>query len=135
LLGGSDLISTYASKATHDYASIVTKLTDYIAKKFPSLDIKFEYVWPGLMGISKDISPIAGRDKDKPYLFYVAAAAGLPIAAALGRYSAENLVDGNNEFDVYFSPYRKFSVSGIAQSILGKKLSFAISNVIKKNIP
>ncbi len=135
LLGGGDLISTYASKATHDHTSIVKKLTAYFSKKFPELDITFEHVWPGLMGISKDIAPVAGRDKDKPYLFYVAASAGLPIAAALGRYSAENLIDGNNDFDDYFSPYRKFPVSGIMQSVLGTQLSFALSNVIKKNVP
>jgi len=135
LLGGGDLISTYASKPTHDYAPIVKKLTNYMLKNFPSMDVKFEYVWPGLMGISKDIGPIAGPDKDKPYMYYIAAATGLPIAAALGRYSADSLIDGNKEFDDYFSPYRKFPISGIAQSILGKKLSFAFSNLIKTNVP
>lgn len=135
LLGGGDIASTYASKATHDYPVIVTKLTDYFAQKFPTMNITFEQVWPGLMGISKDIAPVAGRDKDTSYLFYIAAAAGLPIAAALGRYSAENLIDGKTELDDYFSPYRKFPVSGVAQSILGTKLSFIISNLIKKNVP
>ena len=135
LVGGSDFASTYAAKAKHDYDPIVEKLTKYIAKKFPTIDITFEYTWSGLIGISKDIAPLAGRDKDKPYLFYVTASTGLPIAAALGRYSAESLIDGNNELDDCFSPYRKFPVSGIAQSILGDKLSFLISNVIKTNVP
>jgi len=134
LLGGGDLLSTYASQETHHYASIIKKLTSYINHKFPKLDIQFEQIWPGLIGISKDIIPFAGRDKDKPYLYYVSAAAGLPIAAALGRYSAESLIDGATEFDVYFSPYRTFFISGVKQSILGKKASFAISNFINKNI-
>lgn len=135
LVGGSDFSSTYADKPRHDYDPIVQKLTHYIAQKFPELTIEFEQVWPGMIGISKDISPIAGVDKDKPYLFYVAACAGLPIAAALGRYSAEHLIDGSNELVDYFSPYRKFPISGVMQSILGKKLSFLISHLIKKNIP
>ena len=135
LVGGSDLISTYASQESHNYTPIVKKLTNYCAEKFPNLNIQFEQVWPGLMGISKDIAPLAGRDKDKPYLYYISAVAGLPIAAALGRYSAENLVDGSTELDAFFSPYRKFPVSGIVQSVIGKKASFVISNLIKKNVP
>ena len=135
LVGGGDFMSTYASKETHHYASIVKKLTNYISGKFPKLDLQFEQVWPGLIGISKDIAPLAGRDKDKPYLFYISAAAGLPIAAALGRYSAENLIDGNSELDSYFSPYRNFPVQGLVQSIVGTKASFIISNLIKKNVP
>ena len=135
LLGGGDFASSYAKQSDHDYQPIVTKLVSYFNKKFPAVDINFEFRWSGLMGISKDIGPIAGVDKDKPYLFYVTAACGLPIAASLGRYSAENLIDGNHELDDYFSPYRKFPISGIAQSILGNKLSFVFSNLIKKNIP
>lgn len=135
LLGGSDFASTYAPKPTHDYEAIVHQLTEYILKKFPTIDITFEYMWPGLIGISKDVGPIAGVDKDKPYLFYVTAASGLPIAASLGRYSAEKLLDGQKEFDDYFSPYRKFPISGIAQTILGDKFTFILSNLIKKNVP
>lgn len=135
LVGGSDLISTYASQESHNYASIVEQLTKYVTQKFPHLNIQFEQVWPGLIGISKDIIPLAGPDKNKPYMYYVSAAAGLPIAAALGRYSAEHLIDGATELDSYFSPYRKFPVSGLMQSVLGTKVSFALSNLIKKNIP
>ena len=135
LVGGGNISTTYAAQETHNYEPIVQHLSNYITQKFPQLNIQFEQIWPGLIGISKDIVPLAGPDKDKPYLFYVSASTGLPIAAALGRYSAENLIDGNTELDSYFSPYRKFPISGIAQSILGTKLSFALSNLIKKNIP
>lgn len=135
LVGGGDLLSTYASKPTHDYQAMTKKLTEYITRKFPSLTISFEYQWSGLMGISKDIMPVAGCDKDRPYIFYATAAGGLPIAASLGRYSAENLLDGNKEFENYFSVYRKFPISGITQTILGNKLAFALSNLIKINVP
>ena len=71
----------------------------------------------------------------EPLLYYVSPAAGLPIAAALGRYSAENLLDGNNDLDSYFSPYRSFPIGGTVQSIIGTKLAFALSNSMKKFMP
>ncbi|MBV8660770.1 MAG: FAD-binding oxidoreductase, partial [Candidatus Dependentiae bacterium] len=132
LLGGGNMVASYASKATHDYTPMAKQLTSYLEDKFPSSNIQFEFMWPGLIGVSKDIAPIAGCDKNKSYLYYIAGAAGLPIAATLGRYSAENLIDGNKDLDDYFSPYRKFPISGTTQSILGKKLSFALSHLITK---
>ena len=135
LLGGGTLLSTYSSKTYHDYSYITRKLTKYLKNKFPFLKVQFEYQWPGLIGISKDIGPIAGTDKEKPYMYYISTAAGLPIAAALGRYSAEHLIDGRNDLDSYFSPYRSFPIGGALQSILGTKISFAISNFVKKNVP
>ena len=135
LLGGGSVLTTYASSAEHNSKRMFNKLTRYFDTKFPGLNIQFKQLWPGLIGLSKDIAPIAGRDKDKPFLYYVSAAAGLPIAAALGRYSAENLLDGNNDLDSYFSPYRSFPIGGIVQSIIGTKLSFALSNSMKKFMP
>ena len=135
LLGGGSLLNTYSSKPDHNSGYMLKKLTNYFNKKFPEFRIQFEQMWPGLMGLSKDIAPIAGRDKDNPFIYYIAATAGLPIAAALGRYSAENLLDGNTQLDDYFSPYRKFPIGGIAQSIMGTKISFALSNILKKNVP
>jgi len=135
LLGGGSVATTYTKNAIHDSEKIFKKLTNYFEGNFPGLNIQFKQMWPGLIGISKDIAPIAGRDQHKPYLYYVSASTGLPIAAALGRYSAENLIDNNNSLDSYFSPYRKFLISGKLQSLLGNKLSFALCNAIKKNIP
>lgn len=135
LIGGSNFIATYASAEKHNYAPIVKKLTDYMQRKFPHTPLQFEYVWPGLVGLSKDIAPLAGRDKTNKHIYYVSAAAGLPIAAALGRYSAENLIDGNTALDAYFDPYRSFPIGGLAQSLLGTKLSFALSNLLKANVP
>lgn len=135
LLGGGDLWSTYANKPTHGYERISRKLTDYFSTTFPQVNIQFEFLWSGLIGLSKDIAPIIGRDKDFSHIYYVAAVAGLPIAQALGAYSAQHILEGRSDMDEYFSPYRKFPVGGLAQRILGKKISFAISNVIKQNIP
>lgn len=135
LLGGGELWTTYASKETHGNSRMVKKLTNSFRKKFPQVDIQFEYMWPGLMGLSKDIAPMAGPDKDFKHIYYIAACAGLPIAAAFGKYSAQHLFEGRTDMDGYFSPYRSFPIGGRLQSVLGNKLSFALCNVLKENIP
>lgn len=132
LLGGGSPLNAYSAKPIHDSKYMFNKLTNYFNQKFPGLNIRFKQMWPGLIGLSKDIAPIAGRDKNRPFLYYVSAAAGLPIAAALGRYSAENLLDGRTDLDPYFSPYRKFAINGVLQSIIGTKLTFALCNIMKK---
>ncbi len=132
LLGGGSLLTTYAKDEYHNYARVTRQLTNYLDKKFPGLRVNFLQQWPGLIGISKDLVPIAGPDKDNPHIYFVSAAAGLPIAAALGRYSAEYLINGRNDLDGYFSPYRSFPIGNMLQSILGTKASFAIANGITK---
>lgn len=134
LLGGGDLFTTYLEEK-HNYHRIAHKLTNYFEKKFPNNDIQFEYMWPGLIGLSKDIGPIAGRDRDNKHIYYVTAATGLPIAATLGRYAIEHLFDNRTDFDVIFDPYRKFPIGGFVQKMLGTKMSFALCNIIKQNIP
>lgn len=134
ILGGGDMFTTYLNEK-HNYKRIVRKLSNYCSQIFPQLDVQFEYMWPGLLGLSKDIGPIAGRDKDYANRYYVTAATGLPIAAALGRYSVEHLFNGRTDLDACFNPYRKFPISGVVQTVLGNRLSFALCNVIKQNIP
>lgn len=128
LLGGASLLSTYASTPHYHNERMFYKLTNYFKTKFPDITVTFEYLWPGLIGISKDIMPIAGLDKHQNSIYYIAGAAGLPWAAALGAYSAKRLIDGNTEHDDCFSPYRQFPIGEGLQKILGKQLSFAISN-------
>jgi gamma-glutamylputrescine oxidase len=128
LLGGGSLFSTYDTHKNYRSTHMFNKLTRYFHKKFPHLPINFEYMWPGLIGISKDIIPIAGFDKDSPSIYYIGAAAGLPWAAALGAYSAEKIVNGRSDFDSYFSPYRSFFIPNSLQNIIGTKASFALSN-------
>jgi len=130
LLGGGSLLSTFATHAYHDYKPMQRKLINYFHEKFPGATVQFEQLWSGLIGLSKDVAPLAGPDAAKPHLYYIAAAAGLPIAAALGRYSAEHIVDGRTDLDAFFSPYRKYPISGIVQKVLGTRLSFALSNFI-----
>lgn len=135
ILGGGDMFTSYANQEIHNYRRITKKLCNYFAKKFPKLNIQFEYQWPGLIGLSKDIAPILGRDQKYHHIYYVTAATGLATAAALGAYSAQHIIHNRNDLDSYFSPYRKFPVNGLLAKIMGKRLSFMLSNIIKLNIP
>jgi gamma-glutamylputrescine oxidase len=131
LVGGSNLLTTYASREKHYNRHVIKKLQNYWHQKFPLVPVTFEYVWPGLIGISKDILPIAGHDKTMASVYYIAAAAGLPWAAALGNQSVAAILNGDHSFDVYFSPYRSFPIGSTLQTILGTKLTFALSNFMR----
>lgn len=126
LLGGGSVWSSYLPWERHNAYSMYNKLLNYWQKKFPEIPVQFEYMWPGMIGISKDLVPVAGPDKDNPHIFYVGAATGLPWAAALGKYSTEYLLDKRDYMDQYFSPYRSFLIGGIAQTILGNPITFGL---------
>jgi len=128
LLGGSNLFYTYAAQEDHHQYGVAKKLTTYFKKKFPHVNPNFEYFWPGLIGLSKDIMPIAGGDTKNPNLYYISGAAGLPWASALGLYAAEQIIDNRHDLDVYFYPQRKFMMGGLLQKLLGTKLTFALCN-------
>ncbi len=117
MLGGASLLNTYFTQETHNPHHVVKKLTNYFNKKFPGAAVEFEYIWPGLIGITKDIFPITGRDNTMPSVYYVVGATGLPWAAALGAYSAQAILDHTTTFDHCFSPYRSFKLGPVTQSI------------------
>ena len=130
MLGGSDVLYTYAKDESHNNQRMAKKLMNYFHAKFPSVSVDFEYIWPGLIGISKDVFPVAGFDKNMPSVYYIAGACGLPFAAALARYCADRIINNNTEFDDYFSPYRSFTLGPITQRILGTRVTFALSNFL-----
>jgi gamma-glutamylputrescine oxidase len=129
-LGGGNLFSVYNKTENHNNLYAYKQLSNYFAKTFPDIKINFEYQWPGQIGISKDIAPIAGVDTKYPHIFYIAASAGLPIATSLGFYSMQHILENRTDLDKFFNPNRKYFISGIMQKLLGKKLSFAINNFI-----
>lgn len=129
MLGGSDLFYTYMNES-HNNARVTKKLIAYAQKHFSSANLEFEYIWPGIVGISKDVFPVAGFDEKMPSVYYIAGACGLPVAAALGAHCADRIVNNNTEFDQYLSPYRSFILGPITQRILGTRLTFALSNFL-----
>lgn len=131
LLGGAHLLSTYARQETYHNKRVQHKLLTYFAHKFPTLQVSFEYIWPGLIGITKDIMALAGRDKEMPQVYYISGAVGLPWAAALGNYAAQHMLEGRSDFDAIFFPYRSFTLGHTAQKMLGTPLTFAICNLLR----
>jgi gamma-glutamylputrescine oxidase len=128
MLGGGNLLQAYSKNANYNNQCTARKLTRYFKTKFPEIPIYFEYMWPGMIGISKDLFPLAGQDKDMPSVYYVTAATGLPWAAALGMYCVQSILDKKTTLDKYFSPYRSFTLGPIANRLLGTRLTFALSN-------
>jgi gamma-glutamylputrescine oxidase len=129
MLGGSDLFYTYLNES-HNNQHIAQKLMNYFHSKFPSAVVEFEYIWPGIVGISKDVFPVAGFDEKMSSVYYIAGACGLPVAAALGSHCADRIMNNNTEFDAYLSPYRSFMLGPVIQRILGTRLTFALSNFL-----
>lgn len=135
LLGGGSFLTNYAKNEIHNSDALYRKLTGYLKTKFPQLDVQFEYFWPGLIGLSKDIVPLAGFDKDQKNIYYISAAAGLPIAAALAQYAVEKIFDNTNDLDAVFNPYRSYAIGNFVQNIIGTKATFALSNFIANYFP
>lgn len=129
LLGGGSVFNTFDKNESYHNQYMYRKLTKYFAKKFPTLSIQFEQYWPGLIGLSKDIGPIAGADKDRKSIYYISAAAGLPIAVGMGTYSAEHILQGRTDLDSYLTPYRSYFIGRGLQTLLGTKIAFGLSNL------
>lgn len=130
ILGGASVFSTFWPYERHNATTIQSKLNVYQQKKFPDLKLTFPYMWPGMIGATLDIMPIAGNDRIHPSIYYIAGATGLPWAAALGSYSAKHIVENDTTMDTFFSPYRHFPLGVSLSYLIGKPLTFAISNFI-----
>jgi gamma-glutamylputrescine oxidase len=129
LIGGSDLFSIAWGHEQHNQRRIFNKLATYIKTKFPWLPVTFSYTWPGLIGVSKDVMPVASQDPDNQRVYYITGATGLAWAAGLGNYSAQRIVAGNKMLDDFFAPRKNTFVDGV-QKIFGKRIVFSLSNFV-----
>ncbi len=134
LIGGGTYLSSFAPFELYNWSGAYKKLSRYCAKKFPEVKLTFEYMYPGMIGISKDLRPIAGADQTHPSIYYVTAATGLPWAAALGNYSADHLMNKRTDMDAFFAPDRSFLIGGFLQTILRNPISFALSNLYSTEV-
>lgn len=132
LLGAARLCDMYSPRGAGSRRRVVRKLRRYLAEHFPSLAIELEYLWPGLIGVSKDFAPVVGRHPVFPAVHFAGAAAGLPWAAALGEYLAQKITEGRAELDETLSAGRSFAIGRRLQRPLGKPLAFALSHGIAK---
>lgn len=130
LLGGADIFNTYTTHEFYHNRRAIRKLIRYFQNKFPDVKVQFDYIWPGMIGVTKDLFPLSGHDPKMPSVYYNAAATGLPWSAAIGQYSAEAVIDGKKSFDAYFNPERSFIIKPWMQTLIGKRLSFALSHFL-----
>jgi gamma-glutamylputrescine oxidase len=132
LLGWADVTYTYSPSPAKHYGRFPPHLRAYFAKTFPQFPIEWERIWPGMLGVTKDLLPIMGPDEIYDSIWYAGAATGLPWATALGVYSAERILNGRNDFDEVFSSKRTFTIGPRVQKMLTKPLSFALSHALIK---
>lgn len=130
LVGGANLWHAYASRERHDPVRNLRPLAGFIARTFPGLDLSWDCVWPGILGVSKDFLPVAGTDADSPSLTYIGATAGLPWAAALGRQVSRSIVAGSNGPFPEFSPYRRTVEGAFANRLLTRPGALAAAHAI-----
>jgi gamma-glutamylputrescine oxidase len=130
LFGAATLAHSYKRKESQNWDDVIRKIQRYLRDKFSIERMTFEYSWPGLIGITKDLMPIAGEDMKMKNVFYISGTAGLPWAAALGNYIAEKIINGRSDFDQYFQAERKYPIGDKLQKVLSKPPSFALSNLI-----
>ena len=132
LFGGADLRSMYSRDERRASERIAARLRHRMSTHFPAVKVEIEHLWSGLIGVSPDFGPIAGRRDGKPAVVFAGAGAGLPWAAALGHYLADKITAGRDELDDVFSPNRPFAISPHLQRLLGKPAAFAASHGIRK---
>lgn len=132
LLGGADLRSMYSKHERRSSQRIARKIHAYLAQQFPSLKVEIEHLWSGLIGVSQDFAPVAGRHDTFPAVYFAGAGAGLPWAAALGEYLAQKITDRRAELDETLSPSRSFPIGRPLQHLLGKSTTFAMSHALAK---
>lgn len=135
LIGGGSMLSSFSYRATCHPHYMYKKLSNYCKKKFPQLNLTFEYIWPGIIGISKDIIPIAGPDNKLSNVYYAGPTAGLSWAAAIGNYCAEHIVEGRNDLNDIFSPTRRFVFGRGFQFFFRKPPTFALSMLLTTKFP
>jgi gamma-glutamylputrescine oxidase len=134
LLGGGLLSRTYAPERPDDQ-SPVEHLMQYVQERFPQLEgVRFESRWPGLIGVSKDLLPLAGRCPGRTRQYVALCAAGLPWSVAAARTAVAVALDGESELERFFDPRRRFTELDLVQPAARKPLTFALSHAYAKSL-
>jgi gamma-glutamylputrescine oxidase len=133
LLGGGMLRKTYAPPS--EPAVILENFRTYLRERLPAMaDVSFSNVWSGMIGVTKDLLPLAGRDAERPAHFYAGCAAGIPWSVLAARCAVEMAVDGASEFQSFFDPHRAFTDLDVVQPVLRKPATFALSHAYAKSL-
>ena len=112
LLGGGRLRETYA-RERHD-SDTPRRLQRWAQRTFPALsDLQFDCYWPGLIGVTRDMLPLAGPATlsgapPSPELQQAVCAAGLPWSVLAGQVAARSAVGAPEPMDRHLRPERHF---------------------------
>lgn len=130
LLGGGSYLTTYYP-GFYNSPSVINKVISKFKERFPSVShIDFNYYWPGLIDVTKDLTPIADYDPKNKSVQYTLGCAGLPWAAFCGDYIARRILDKNtDDLSKYLGMHRTFPISEGIQKTLGKFISFGLSHL------
>lgn len=129
LVGGGLLRNTYRGAVSPSV--ILKKLSDYVQRHLPSVkDFRFTHAWSGLIGVTKDLLPLAGCDSRG--VFYAGCAAGIPWSVLAAHSAVEKAMDGASQLDRFFDPQRVFTDLDPLQPLIAKPVSFAIAHLYTK---
>ncbi len=130
LFGGNQLRRVYLS-STDESEPVVPKLLDDVRKHLPGLgEVEIEWHWPGYLGVSRDLLPIAGRLDD--WRAVAICGTGIPWSAFGGQIAARAVLGESEPLDTLFHPHRTFTELELFQPVLSKPLTFALSHLHAK---
>jgi gamma-glutamylputrescine oxidase len=130
LVGGGALRDTYA-RAQHD-RDVPRRLQRFARRLFPALaDVAFELYWPGLIGVTRDLLPLAGRAPDGPPVHQALCAAGLPWSVLAAQAMARAALGQSQPLDRHLLPTRHFHLAGLGRR-LPPAVTFPLSHLIYK---
>lgn len=131
LVGGGSALTTYLKDAYNNHR-VISRVIAEFKTHFPFLrDLAFIQFWPGLIDATRDLLPIIVRPPDQPHLHFVLGSVGLPWATFAGGFAARNVLgeaEGYEKYYRYFSNRRHFAVPAGLSKIIGKPLTFSLSN-------
>jgi gamma-glutamylputrescine oxidase len=134
LVGGGLLSRTYAPERRAD-AAPVEHLLRYVRSRFPQLSqLRFEATWPGLIGVTKDLLPLAGKIEGTSRHYAALCSAGLPWSSLAARVAVEVALDGESALAGFLRPRRSFTEIELFQPLLRTPLTFALSHAYAKSL-
>lgn len=134
LVGGGLLSRTYAGERENDTAP-AQHVQRYITTRFPQLkQVRFESWWQGLIGVTKDFLPLAGRMSRDARHFVALCSAGLPWSTLAARTAVAAAIDGDDSLERFFLPERSGTELDLLQPAVPKPVVFALSHYYAKSV-
>lgn len=132
LVGGGRLRDTYGPPRNGTAA--IGNLQRYVQHRLPVMDgAELTHVWSGLIGVTKDFLPLAGRDRRRAHHFYAGCGAGIPWSVLAAQCVAA-AADGEHELEPFFDPHRAFTDVDPMQPIARKPVTFALAHAYTKGL-